>query len=80
MDKKNERWSIIITQEQDRKEKVPMYIVRSVGLVNWLCQKGYILLKAEDSKSNPRYKVFMFEDSEMLRQCVAEWLSYRKKV
>lgn len=57
-----------------------MYVVRSVDLVNWLCQRGYKLLKAEDSKDDPIYKVFMFEDSEPLRQCVAEWLSYRKKV
>lgn len=57
-----------------------MYVVRSVDLVNWLCQRGYRLLKAEDSNENPKYKVFMFEDSEMLRKCVAEWLSKRKKV
>lgn len=57
-----------------------MYIVRSVALVNWLCQRGYILLKAEDSKDDPKYKVFMFEDSEPLRHCVEEWLLCRKKV
>lgn len=63
-----------------RKEKMPMYVVRSVGLINWLCRRGYTLLKAEDSKDNSKYKVFMFEDSEPLRQCVAEYLSTRKKV
>lgn len=63
-----------------RKEKMPMYVVRSVGLVNWLCRRGYTLLKAEDSNDNSKYKVFMFEDSEPLRQCVAEYLSTRKKV
>lgn len=57
-----------------------MYVVRSVALVNWLCQRGYTLLKAEDSKTNPLYKVFMFEDSEPLRQCVEDYLSARKKV
>lgn len=57
-----------------------MYVVRSVGLVNWLCRRGYTLLKAEDSKDNSKYKVFMFEDSEPLRQCVAEYLLMRKKV
>lgn len=57
-----------------------MYVVRSVGLVNWLCQRGYRLLKAEDSKDDPIYKVFMFEDSEPLRRCVASYLSTRKKV
>lgn len=57
-----------------------MYVVRSVALVNWLCQRGYTLLKAEDSKMDSKYKVFMFEDSEQLRQCVADFLSTRKKV
>lgn len=57
-----------------------MYVVRSVALVNWLCQRGYTLLKAEDSKADARFKVFMFEDSEPLRQCVADYLSIRKKV
>lgn len=67
-------------QKQNKKERIPMYIVRSVDLVNWLCQRGYRLLKAEDSKDNPQYKVFMFEDYERLRRCVAEWLSKRKMV
>ena len=57
-----------------------MYIVRSIDLVNWLCQRGYRLLKAEDSMGNPKYKVFLFEDSEPLQKCVAEWMSNRKKV
>lgn len=69
-----------MTKKLNKKEKIPMYVVRSVGLVNWLCQRGYTLLKAEDSESNAKYKVFMFEDSEPLRKCVAEYLSTRKKV
>lgn len=57
-----------------------MYVVRSIDLVNYLCQRGFKLLKAEDSKDNPQYKVFMFEDSENLRSNVATYLSNRKKV
>ena len=71
---------IIVTRKLNKKEKIPMYVVRSVALVNWLCQRGFTLLKAEDSKADPLYKVFMFEDSEPLRQCVADYLSIRKKV
>lgn len=59
---------------------IPMYVVRSIDLVNYLCQRGFKLLKAEDSKENPHYKVFMFEDSEPLRDNVATYLSNRKKV
>lgn len=57
-----------------------MYVVRSISLVNWLCQRGYKLLKAEDSKEDSKYKVFMFEDSEEIRSSVATYLSERKKV
>lgn len=57
-----------------------MYVVRSIDLVNYLCQRGFKLLKAEDSKENPHYKVFMFQDSEPLRENVATYLSNRKKV
>lgn len=71
---------IIATRKQNKKERMPMYIVRSIDLVNWLCQRGYRLLKAEDSKDNPVYKVFMFEDSDPLQRSVAEWMSYRKRV
>jgi hypothetical protein len=57
-----------------------MYIVRSIELVNYLCQRGFKLLKAEDSKDNARYKVFMFEDCPEIRDTVAAYLSNRKKV
>lgn len=57
-----------------------MYIVRSIKLVNYLCQRGFTLLKAEDSKEDSRYKVFMYEDSPEIRDAVAAYLSIRKRV
>lgn len=67
-------------EKLNNSKTIPMYVVRSISLVNWLCQRGYKLLKAEDSKEDSKYKVFMFEDSEEIRSSVATYLSERKKV
>lgn len=52
-----------------------MYIVRSLELTNWLCGQGYKILKVEDSEKNPRYKIFLFEDTKQIRNSVSEYLS-----
>lgn len=54
-----------------------MYIVRSLDLTNWLCGQGYRILKVEDSEKNPKYKVFLFEDTKQIRNSVTEYLSKR---
>lgn len=54
-----------------------MYIVRSLDLTNWLCGQGYPILKVEDSEKNPRYKVFLFEDTKQIRNSVAKYLSQK---
>jgi hypothetical protein len=71
---------IIITREKKQSKTKEMYIVRSISLVNYLCQRGFKLLKAEDSNDNAKYKVFMFEDCPEIRDTVAIYLSNRKKV
>ncbi|WP_367401717.1 DUF5659 domain-containing protein [Lacrimispora indolis] len=43
-----------------------MYIVRSLSMVNWLCQNGFPILKVEDSEKDSRFKVFLFEDTAEL--------------
>ena len=55
-----------------------MYIVRSLDLTNWLCGQGYRILKVEDSEKNPKYKVFLFEDTKQIRNRVTEYLSKRE--
>ena len=42
------------------KEKVEMYIVRSLAMTNWLCNHGFKILKVEDSEKDPKFKVFFF--------------------
>lgn len=51
-----------------------MYIVRSLELTNWLCGQGYKILKVEDSEKNPKYKIFLFEDTKQIRNSVAKYL------
>ena len=58
--------------------KTQMYIVRSLVLTNWLCGQGYRILKVEDSEKNPKYKVFLFEDTKQIRNSVTEYLSKRE--
>ena len=65
---------LIITREN----KTQMYIVRSLDLTNWLCGQGYRILKVEDSEKNPKYKVFLFEDTKQIRNSVTEYLSKRE--
>lgn len=55
-----------------------MYIVRSLALTNWLCGKGYKILKADDSEKDAKFKVFLFADSEELRNSVDNYLSNKK--
>lgn len=43
-----------------------MYIVKSLSMANWLCNNGHKILKVEDSEKNPKYKVFLFEDTAEL--------------
>ena len=53
--------------------KTKMYIVRSLSMANWLCNNGHKILKVEDSESNPRFKVFLFEDTVSLRNTIAQF-------
>lgn len=57
-------------------KKTPMYIVYSLSLTNWLCSHGHKILKVEDSTTNPKLKVFLFEDTKDLH--MTESL-YKKK-
>lgn len=57
-----------------RDKKTDMYIVKSLDLANWLCRRGFTILKVEDNVRNPKYKVFLFEDTKKIRDKVTEYL------
>lgn len=50
-----------------------MYIVRSLSMTNWLCNNGFQILKVEDSEKDPRFKVFLFEDTAALHNMMARF-------
>lgn len=54
-----------------------MYVVRSLDLMNWLCGQGYRVLKVEDGESNPRFKVFLYQDTPEIRKSVSVYLSQK---
>lgn len=58
-------------------QKTDMYIVKSLDLANWLCRRGFKILKVEDNVRNPKYKVFLFEDTKKIRDKVTEYLLNR---
>lgn len=51
--------------------------VRSLDLVNYLCNHGYRIKKVIDSDKNSRFKVFLFEDSKNLQSCISTYLLKR---
>lgn len=59
----------------NKKEKKKLYIVRSLRMTNWLCQRKFELLKVEDSEDDPHFKVFLFEDTPELRTSINQFYS-----
>lgn len=53
--------------------KTQMYIVRSLSMTNWLCNHGHKILKVEDSEKDPRFKVFLFEDTAELHNTMKKF-------
>ena len=58
---------IIITNENKE-----VCTVRSLDLANYLCNHGHKMKKVIDSDKNPRFKVFLFEDSKAIQNCIAK--------
>ena len=46
-------------------------------MTNWLCSHGHKILKVEDSEKNPKFKVFLFEDTPALHNTM---IQFRKEV
>lgn len=58
-----------------RNTDVPMRTVRSLELMNWLCHRGFSVLKVLDSDKNRQFKVFLFEDTKEIRNAIGDYLS-----
>lgn len=62
-----------------KNETTQMYTVRSLDLMNWLCQKGFRVKKVLDADYNPRFKIFLYEDTPLIRQSVSVYLSQSQR-
>lgn len=51
------------------------YVCRRIRLLNYLQQKGFNFIKTETDKMNPNYLVWIFFDSEKLRNTIEEYYS-----
>ena len=52
--------------------------VRSLDLVNYLCNRGFRIKKVIDSEKNSHYKIFLFEDSKAIQKSIATYLSQKE--
>lgn len=46
------------------------YIIKSIRMMTHLIREGFDLYKVIDDDKNPHYKVFLFEDTEELRNAM----------
>ena len=49
-----------------------LYICKTLRMMNFLCKK-YDCIKMADDKDNPKFKVFLFEDSDELREYLSKY-------
>lgn len=59
--------------------KEEMCMVRSLDLANYLCGQGFKIKNVIDSDKNPRFKIFLFEDSKKI-QCAINTYLHKKGV
>lgn len=48
-------------------------LIYSLSLANWLCRNGHDILKVEDNEKQPKFKVFVFEDTPELHRTIARF-------
>ena len=51
------------------------YVAKTMRLASYLCANGFEVKKEQLDRNNPKYKVWLFEDSVQLRGCL---LNYKK--
>lgn len=63
----------MVKSKERERQKIQMYIVRSLSMANWLCRNGHKMLKVEDSEKNPKLKVFFFAETAALHNTMAQF-------
>ena len=65
---------------KNQKEKKKLYVIRSLRMTNWLCQRKFELLKVEDSEANPHFKVFLADTLELRTSINQFCIELKKRV
>lgn len=55
-----------------------MYVIKTQRMCVYLQNKGFKLIKAVRDRNNPKYFVYLFEDTEYLRQVLNEYKSFKR--
>jgi hypothetical protein len=54
-------------------EVTNMYVIRTQKLATYLIDKGFEMKKKDKNKEDPRFDVFLFEDSPVLRAIIKQY-------
>lgn len=62
-----------MTSNYQKVNEAQYIIIRSLSMTNWLCSKGHKILKVSDSEIDPRFKVFLFQDTAALHNMMKQF-------
>lgn len=55
-----------------------MYVIRTQKLATYLIEKGFELVRTDDNREDPRFKIFLFQDTPVLRAMVKQYKKLQK--
>ena len=55
-----------------------IYVVKTMRLASWLINEGFEKIKEQEDRNNPKFNVFLFEDTIELRSALERY-KYRKR-
>lgn len=54
------------------------YVVKTMRQASWLINEGFKKIKEQKDRNNPKFNVFLFEDTIELRSALARYSKARK--
>ena len=54
------------------------YVVKTMRQASWLINEGFEKIKEQEDRNNPKFNVFLFEDTIVLRSALERY-KYRKR-
>lgn len=54
------------------------YVVKTMRQASWLINEGFEKIKEQEDRNNPKFNVFLFEDTIELRSALERY-KYRKR-